>query len=412
MYQAGELDHYEQTLEHGDSQRETEETGFMPPPPPPPFVPFEPSESSHTSVPRPGPPLGYWDFYPYYYDYRFLTGQFPPGTFTYASNNFEQGMDHWHDAHYVKENIPSAPVQQKGSAPSYPAAPQHPSEPQLPGKQPLVRGGQLYDSQGVNKANLAPGFDSNYGVSSSQYSPGAVPHANQPVLEPGHSQAAVHRESAAPVGSSSPSRPAQSDYSSSAVGMNPVAPAGAGFQPQEIDWVVPPRSFSDQRPAAAPHGVFSSPAHVSPPRPPPGPMYQAGELDHYEQTLEHGDSQRETEETGFMPPPPPPPFVPFEPSESSHTSVPRPGPPLGYWDFYPYYYDYRFLTGQFPPGTFTYASNNFEQGMDHWHDAHYVKENIPSAPVQQKGSAPSYPAAPQHPSEPQLPGKQPVVAGY
>ncbi|KAG7230356.1 hypothetical protein INR49_024461 [Caranx melampygus] len=87
---------------------ETEETGFLPPVPPPPPLPVHKSaEPSFTSQPRPMPHPG-WGFYPYY-DYMFLTGQYPPGTVTHASSSFEQGRDHWQDVHYVRDHYPQNP---------------------------------------------------------------------------------------------------------------------------------------------------------------------------------------------------------------------------------------------------------------------------------------------------------------
>ncbi|KAG7517463.1 hypothetical protein JOB18_008599 [Solea senegalensis] len=115
----------------------------------------------------------------------------------------------------------------------------------------------------------------------------------------------------------------------------------------------------------------SSVQYLSPPRPPPPPpgsAFKAGELSHYENSYEHADYERETEDQGYLPPPPPP--SPMKKSSAPQlTSQPRPLP--GHWIFYPY--DHMFLTRQYLPGTLTHSSVSFEQGRDHWQDSHYVR---------------------------------------
>lgn len=149
------------------------------------------------------------------------------------------------------------------------------------------------------------------------------------------------------------------------------------------DWYVLP-AFPEHLPPAGP-GVSG---YVSPPF--PKPEYQAGELSHYEHTAEHGYHEHESEEQGAPPHPPPLPFPPGPPPppfvnthEAAFTSFQYPRPP--YWGFYPYYYDYRLLRGQYPPGTYTHATASFERGHDGWKDVHYLRENIPyqDEPVQQ-----------------------------
>lgn len=116
-------------------------------------------------------------------------------------------------------------------------------------------------------------------------------------------------------------------------------------------------------------------------RPPiPQPEYQGGELSHYEDTAEHGFYERETERQGSPPRPPrplPPPHA-FAPSKTAFTSASYPVMPP--WNFYPYYYDYQLITGQYPPGTYTHASADFEHGRDGWRDVHYLKEDLPYNP--------------------------------
>ncbi|TMS17196.1 hypothetical protein E3U43_001265 [Larimichthys crocea] len=200
----------------------------------------------------------------------------------------------------------------------------------------------------------------------------------------------------------------------------PVSGPGAALQhpgtasqpgPREIAWAVAPLSFfsgSDEVPTGL-HVASSSPEYVSPPLPPPGPMYQAGELSQYEQNVEYGDYQHETEDQGYMPPPPPPMLVSSEQSYTSpqgYTSLPQ--PQARGWGPYPYY-DYMFLTGQYPPGTVTHSSSSYEQGHDSWQDSHYVRYYGPydQVPQQTETFSPDL-AAPQSIKAPRQPVKSAV----
>lgn len=168
-------------------------------------------------------------------------------------------------------------------------------------------------------------------------------------------------------------------------------------------------SKQDEMPAAAPGVGFSGPQGVSPPR--PGPMYQAGELSHYEGSFENGAYERETEEKGFMPPPPPM----MEAAGQVANSQPLPYP--GYWGFYPYY-DYMFLTGQYPPGTVSHASSSYVHGQDSWHDSHYVRDYAPRNPgsakqlkTSKKSAAPQSIEAPAQPVRGYRQGNAPASPG-
>lgn len=136
-----------------------------------------------------------------------------------------------------------------------------------------------------------------------------------------------------------------------------------------------------------PPDAVAEPAYMRPPI--PEPEYQGGELSHYEDAAEHGFYERETERQGSpqphphppLPPHPHPPLPPphaFATPEKVFTSGSYPVIPP--WNFYPYYYDYQLLTGQYPPGTYTHVSTNFEHGRDAWQDVHYLKEDVPYNP--------------------------------
>ncbi|KAF0039751.1 hypothetical protein F2P81_007986 [Scophthalmus maximus] len=163
---------------------------------------------------------------------------------------------------------------------------------------------------------------------------------------------------------------------------------------KDMNWVVASPIFSgaEEMPAVGSSGI----GFVSPPL---QPDYQAGELSHYENSRENGDYQMETEEQGYLPPPPL-----LMSAGPSFTSPPWPQPDFRRsWTIYPYY-DYMFLTGQYPPGTFSHSSSSFEQGTDHWQDAHYVREYPPY------NTGPSEQVSPEVPQPSD--DKRPPVSGY
>ncbi|XP_031694090.1 uncharacterized protein LOC116376757 [Anarrhichthys ocellatus] len=89
------------------------------------------------------------------------------------------------------------------------------------------------------------------------------------------------------------------------------------------------------------------------PQPLPYPGYQAGELSRYTSDLEHGNGEWETVEQGYMPPPPyasAPQGVEVSAASTSFPAQPVPLAltPVG-WSQY-----YLFLTGQLPSGTYTH----------------------------------------------------------
>ncbi|XP_028460638.1 uncharacterized protein LOC114572991 isoform X2 [Perca flavescens] len=154
---------------------------------------------------------------------------------------------------------------------------------------------------------------------------------------------------------------------------------------QGISWAVAPPSPSS---AGASTGPSTQQFASSGPAPQPLglsnlirpgsflPQYQAGELFQEQRSFERGNSESETEEQGSMPPPgfvyAAPLFYVAPPSQGFNGGpglVPYPYPS----------YDYMFLTGQYPPGTYTYTSNSFEQGKDSRQDAHYTRDNYPSS---------------------------------
>lgn len=170
----------------------------------------------------------------------------------------------------------------------------------------------------------------------------------------------------------------------------------------DIPWAVPPQfpgGKTSTRPSA--HQFVSShgPSYVSPPGPflPP---YQAGELSQFEKVYEHGDSDSETEEKGLQPPPPG-----VQPLNEASTIELKQFGPRRIWVNYPY--DYMFLTGQYPPGTVTHSSHDYEQGNDYWQDAHYIRDYFPAYPS--TGQVETRPAeAPQHVKQPSQPVKQSI----
>ncbi|XP_060908486.1 uncharacterized protein LOC132985233 [Labrus mixtus] len=152
-------------------------------------------------------------------------------------------------------------------------------------------------------------------------------------------------------------------------------PPGYAFQPATIQegpssWAVdPPRlpSGSAQRVSSGPDPLASS--YVSPYY----PQYQGGELSKYEGDFEHSNSESETETSGFQPYP----YFDNVQAQPQFTSDVQPPFYGRSWPFLPYPYDYMFMTGQYPAGTFTHSSQSSEQGADQWQDSHYIRDHFP-----------------------------------
>ncbi|XP_056252133.1 uncharacterized protein LOC130181755 [Seriola aureovittata] len=140
---------------------------------------------------------------------------------------------------------------------------------------------------------------------------------------------------------------------------------------------------------------------VSQPRPdiglpPPPPFYQAGELERYEENFEHGNTERETEELNFVPPPPPYAAPDYKSISNHGTGEGKPG--LGLMGLPPFELKslpnsdshlqpvpvgpsqyYLFLTGQLPPGTYTNYQADYETGRNYWDEDHYERYHFPDA---------------------------------
>lgn len=106
-----------------------------------------------------------------------------------------------------------------------------------------------------------------------------------------------------------------------------------------------------------------------------GPVneFKGGELISEDGSVYYGNYKSETEEKGTRPQPP----TPF--AATGYISQPR----QDFGGYLPYYYDYRFLTGQYPRGTYTHSSISHTHGLNNWRDAHYVREYYASRPERQ-----------------------------
>ena len=182
--------------------------------------------------------------------------------------------------------------------------------------------------------------------------------------------------------------------------------------PSEASWNMAP-VWDPVEESTTAHSVSRNPQprrNLGFPPPPPPPPFQGGELEHYEESFEHGDSERETEELNNMPPPPPylgsdfkagelsryeamyehgneereteeQGFQPLPPYELSATSMPDsrslPGPshvgPVGPSQYH------LFLTGQLPPGTVSHYQYDYDSGRDNWDEVHYEKYHFPDS---------------------------------
>lgn len=98
--------------------------------------------------------------------------------------------------------------------------------------------------------------------------------------------------------------------------------------------------------------------------------FRGGELLTENGVVHYGNYKSETEEQGTVPQPLSATFA-----ATGYTSQPR----LEFGGYLPYY-DYRFLTGQYPRGTYTHSSISHSHGRNNWNDAHYVRDYIPYAP--------------------------------
>ncbi|XP_039650082.1 uncharacterized protein LOC120555463 [Perca fluviatilis] len=188
-----------------------------------------------------------------------------------------------------------------------------------------------------------------------------------------------------------PMKQAQSSFQNAPPGYAQGSSAGPASK-QGISWAVaPPSPFS----AGASTGPSTQQFAASRPAPQPLglsfvirpdyflPQYQAGELFQEQKSFEQGNSESENEAQGSMPPPR---FFYAAQTSQGFNGGPVPSGLVPY----PYpSYDYMFLSGLYPPGTYTYTSNSFEQGRDSWEDAHYTKDNYPS--TQQAKNIPSRP---------------------
>lgn len=106
----------------------------------------------------------------------------------------------------------------------------------------------------------------------------------------------------------------------------------------------------------------SLPSHSSLSFRPETENFKAGDLFNQQEDYSHGHLVSETVQQGDMP------LHRGPMSASGYVSPPR--PEFGYL---PYPYDYRFLTGKYPVGTYTHTSVSHSAGGRHWEDKHYVR---------------------------------------
>ncbi|XP_037317400.2 basic salivary proline-rich protein 1-like [Pungitius pungitius] len=227
---------------------------------------------------------------------------------------------------------------------------------------------------------------------------------SEPHVGPGISKPTAQRGPAPSVGLSSSSGPISSGFRDTSVRKIPAISAqpGAAFQPgpQNIPSAPP-------NPPSGGEGMSSGIRDVAPSFPeavsPIEPQYKAGELSQFDRTFDYGNNERETEQQGGQPQPPPPPFIAQESAGQGFAGPPQPVPNPGYGvDFLPFPYDYMFLTGQYPPGTFIHTSSSYDHGRDFWEDVRYERpgREQPVAPV----------AGFQSPQR--IKGPNPLMAGY
>ncbi|KAL6117618.1 uncharacterized protein ACO6RY_15364 [Pungitius sinensis] len=224
----------------------------------------------------------------------------------------------------------------------------------------------------------------------------------EPHVGPGISQPTAQRGPAPSVGRSSSSGPISSGLRDTSVRKIPASSAqpGAAFQPGPQNLPSAPPSGGEGTSSGIRDVAPSFPEAVSPIE----PLYKAGELSQFDRTFDYGNNERETEQQGGQPQPPiPPPFIAQESAGQGFAGPLQPVPNPGYGvGFLPFPYDYVFLTGQYPPGTFIHTSSNYDHGSDYWEDVRYERpgREQPVAPV---GG---------FQSPPRIKGPNPLMAGY
>ncbi|CAJ1058632.1 DNA-directed RNA polymerase II subunit RPB1-like isoform X2 [Xyrichtys novacula] len=218
---------------------------------------------------------------------------------------------------------------------------------------------------GGGHVSAAPSYGSDYGALSFAPTEGSSSH--EVAEEAGFAQPAIQGQAVAIVG--------QSGAGQQVATPNPAyfAMTGPGLQqgPEDVNWAVQPLSFL----SGSDGGYISAeeaPAY--------GPVYQGGDLSGYEGSYELGDSARETQGLGYKTAAAAAPKTQQSPVVT-YTSVPS-SDMVATWGVHPYY-DYMFMTGQYPPGTITHSASSYEQGRDHFQDVHYQRYYIPQYTLQE-----------------------------
>ncbi|KAL3973089.1 tetraspanin-8 [Sarotherodon galilaeus] len=270
----------------------------------------------------------------------------------------------------------------------------------------LTGGSNVGASSGSSNTNTAGNValtrGGPYAYPSSVAVPYSAPYGGVAVQQPGFSQYAA-QSVPAPYTGSSYSAPAQAGGSTAG-----SAQTGGTSQPAaEINWAVPPSKLGEES-SPNPQSLASSTADEPGARLPPVPAYQPGELSHYEKAAEAGDYQSETEELGRR-------TVPATMEAiAAAGGLASPGFSTGQFGMgglwgspYPSF-DFLFLTGQYPVGTVSHFSQDYEQGRDYAHSTHYLKDHPYPGFAQSVGTV----GAAQSLQTPSLYVSSPVVGGY
>ncbi|KAJ0002406.1 hypothetical protein NQD34_007555 [Periophthalmus magnuspinnatus] len=140
---------------------------------------------------------------------------------------------------------------------------------------------------------------------------------------------------------------------------------------------------------AAPEAAAGDTADYMPPAPLNGPQdmspwkpdYQAGELYKFDRSHDYGHNQRESNMWPLFLPPPiggpvPIPIDPYPMAGPTDDQLPYVGAPNNWPIPLPppmdFPFDYAFLMGQYPQGTYSYQTRSFEDGSNYNNDVHYT----------------------------------------
>ncbi|XP_012724393.2 uncharacterized protein LOC105930640 [Fundulus heteroclitus] len=167
--------------------------------------------------------------------------------------------------------------------------------------------------------------------------------------------------------------------------------------PSQVQWAVAPPSPFSGRPSSPvePSFVSEGPGYVSPPGPFPL-LFRPGETSYEEKMYEQGEYDSESQDKARKLP-----AQYFPVLAQNEFAV---GSPLALSSLvdrlrlgYPLM-EYLWMTRRYPPGTYTFSTDQLEHRKNHWHDSRHIGD--PYRYAQKQLEPLSYPRGIQHPFQP------------